>query len=129
MQALTSLAKAMADPTRLRLILALASGELCACQLQQLIGCAASTLTAHLSLLTRAGLAQSRKDGRWVYYRLAEAPAPAAAAALAWVQTHAAAQPQVRADTAELKRLRKLGPEQVCCQRSLRCVPVKEARP
>jgi ArsR family transcriptional regulator, arsenate/arsenite/antimonite-responsive transcriptional repressor len=121
MKQLTSIAKALADPTRLRLILALADGELCACQLQQLAGCAPSTLTAHLGQLVRAGLAASRKEARWVYYRLADTPPPAVAEALAWVAAHAARLDQARQDQRQVKQLRKLGPEQVCCLRSRGC--------
>ena len=128
MEQLTTIAKALADTTRLRLLLALAGGELCACQLQELIGCAPSTLSAHLGQLVRAGLASSRKEGRWVYYRLADATIRPAAEALTWVETHAALRPQARADAQRIKKLRKLGPEQLCCQRTQQCLPNKEVR-
>jgi ArsR family transcriptional regulator, arsenate/arsenite/antimonite-responsive transcriptional repressor len=129
MDQLTIIAKALADPTRLRLLLALQDGELCACQLQALVEFAPSTLTAHLGQLVRAGLAASRKQARWVYYRLADTPPPAAAAALAWVQAHATALPQAQADRRELKQLRKLGPQQVCCLRSQQCCPPHGEKP
>jgi ArsR family transcriptional regulator, arsenate/arsenite/antimonite-responsive transcriptional repressor len=127
MDELTTIAKALADQTRIRLLLALSGGELCACQLQELVRFAPSTLTAHLGLLVRAGLAASRKDGRWVYYRLADKPVPVAAEALAWVLAHAARQEQARADKQQVKQLRKLGPQQVCCLRKLCCPNPEDA--
>lgn len=67
---------ALSDATRLRLLHALAGGELCACQLVALVGLANSTVSKHLSVLDQAGLVEHRKVGRWVHYRLAR-PSPA----------------------------------------------------
>ena len=64
--------KALSDETRLRLVCALRGGELCVCQLIALIDLAPSTVSKHLSILRAARLVESRKDGRWIYYRLAE---------------------------------------------------------
>ncbi|OJX81269.1 metalloregulator ArsR/SmtB family transcription factor [Magnetospirillum sp. 64-120] len=65
-------AKAVADPTRIRILKLLQSGELCVCQLTTVLGLAPATVSKHLSVLKGAGLVQSRRDGKWVYYRLAE---------------------------------------------------------
>ena len=65
-------AKAAADSSRVRILKLLQGGELCVCQLTSVIGLATATVSRHLALLRIAGLVQSRKDGRWVYYRLAE---------------------------------------------------------
>ncbi|HMO04688.1 MAG TPA: metalloregulator ArsR/SmtB family transcription factor [Kiritimatiellia bacterium] len=62
---------ALSDETRLRLLLALRGGELCVCQLTALLDLAPSTVSKHLSLLRDAGLVDARKEGRWVYYRMA----------------------------------------------------------
>jgi ArsR family transcriptional regulator len=50
--------------------MALRSGELCVCQLIKLLKLAPSTVSKHMSILKQAGLVESRKDSRWVYYRL-----------------------------------------------------------
>ena len=63
--------KALADETRLRALCALRGGELCVCQLIALLELAPSTVSKHLSILRSARLVESRKDGRWIYYRLA----------------------------------------------------------
>jgi ArsR family transcriptional regulator, arsenate/arsenite/antimonite-responsive transcriptional repressor len=64
--------KALSDPHRIRALLALRRGELCVCQIIDLFGLAPSTISKHMSILKQAGLVESRKDSRWVYYRLAE---------------------------------------------------------
>lgn len=63
---------ALSDENRLRLLHALRRGELCVCRLVALLGLSTSTVSKHLSILRDAGLLDSRKSGRWVYYRLAD---------------------------------------------------------
>ncbi|WP_217913820.1 ArsR/SmtB family transcription factor [Miltoncostaea marina] len=67
-------AKALADPTRLGLAVALrdAADECCVCDLAFVIGRQDKLVSHHLRLLRGAGLAASRKDGRMVLYRLTE---------------------------------------------------------
>lgn len=62
--------KALADENRLRALFALRGGELCVCQLIALLDLAPSTVSKHLSVLRSARLVDSRKEGRWMYYRL-----------------------------------------------------------
>jgi ArsR family transcriptional regulator len=61
---------ALSDPTRLRLVDLLRSGERCVCELTEAVGGGQSRLSFHLKVLKDAGLVLDRKDGRWVYYRL-----------------------------------------------------------
>lgn len=64
-------AKALADPTRLRVASALAAGdELCVCDLAWVCGASQNLVSHHLRLLRAAGLADSRRDGKLVMYRL-----------------------------------------------------------
>lgn len=44
--------------------------EVCACKISEHLGLSASTVSHHMSVLTRAGLVQARKDGSWTYYTL-----------------------------------------------------------
>lgn len=62
--------KALADPQRVRILLLLENGELCVCRIIAVLGLAPSTISKHLSLLSAAGLVETRKEGRWAYYRL-----------------------------------------------------------
>jgi len=65
-------AKALADPTRVRILAALQGGELCVCELCDALQVSQSTLSTHLQVIRRAGLVRTRKEGKWMYY----APAP-----------------------------------------------------
>ena len=60
----------LADPTRLRLLsLIAAQGEACAaCDLVEPLGVSQPTVSHHLKVLREAGLVDSEKRGRWVYY-------------------------------------------------------------
>ncbi len=61
----------LADPTRLRLLsLIAAAGEACAaCDLVEPLGVSQPTVSHHLKVLREAGLVESTRQGRWVYYR------------------------------------------------------------
>ncbi len=67
-----TVAKAVADPSRVRILKLLEGGELCVCQITTVLDLAVATVSKHLAALKTAGLVQQRRDGRWVYYRLAE---------------------------------------------------------
>ena len=67
-----TVAKAVADPSRVRILKLLEGGELCVCQITTVLGLATATISKHLAALKVAGLLQQRRDGKWVYYRLAE---------------------------------------------------------
>ncbi|MFN2357774.1 MAG: ArsR/SmtB family transcription factor [Desulfotignum sp.] len=73
MNTLLSMTKALADGGRLRIIGALFRFDaLCVCEIVELLGLSAPTVSRHMGILQNAGLVQSRKEGRWVFYRLAE---------------------------------------------------------
>jgi DNA-binding transcriptional ArsR family regulator len=67
-----TVSKAVADPSRVRILKLLEGGELCVCQITTVLNLAPGTVSKHLSVLKTAGLLQQRRDGKWVYYRLAE---------------------------------------------------------
>jgi ArsR family transcriptional regulator, lead/cadmium/zinc/bismuth-responsive transcriptional repressor len=66
-------AKALGDPTRLLIALALRDGEeLCVCDLAWIAGRAENLVGHHLRALRGAGLARSRRDGKVVFYALTD---------------------------------------------------------
>lgn len=67
-----TVAKAVADPSRVRIMKLLEGGELCVCQITAVMDLAPATISKHLAALKTAGLLQQRRDGKWVYYRLAD---------------------------------------------------------
>jgi DNA-binding transcriptional ArsR family regulator len=70
---LVAAAKAVAHPTRLRILAMLQPGPLCVCQLSAVLQAAASTVSGHLTDLRRSGLVIEQKAGKLVYYSLDEA--------------------------------------------------------
>lgn len=70
MNELVLAAKALADPTRVRVLAALREGELCVCELSDALEVTQSTLSTHLQVIREADLVQTRKEGKWVYYAL-----------------------------------------------------------
>ncbi len=65
--------KLLADPTRYRVLSALAREELCVCDLAAIANVNESTMSHQLRLLRAHGLVAFRKEGRMAYYRLADA--------------------------------------------------------
>lgn len=63
--------KALAHPSRLLIAEALMDGELCVCDLKDLVGADMSTVSKHLSIMRQAGVLVSDKKGLNIYYRLA----------------------------------------------------------
>lgn len=75
MERLLLLTKAVADRTRLRIMNALLNrNELCACQIIELLELSGATISRHMGILIQAGLVESRREGKWVYYSLARTP-------------------------------------------------------
>ena len=66
--------RALADPTRLRLLSRLGRAEVCVCDLQADVGRDQPTVSRHLAMLRKCGLVTCRKEGRWCYYRRAALP-------------------------------------------------------
>jgi len=68
--------RALADPTRLRILHLLHAGELCVCDLMGTLRVPQAKTSRHLAYLRSAGLVTCRKDGLWSYYSLARAVDP-----------------------------------------------------
>jgi arsenate reductase/ArsR family transcriptional regulator len=104
--------KALAHPVRQRLVAMLRDGELCVCQMTAVLGLAASTVSAHLTDLRRAGLLVESKSGRFVSYGWSADPA--AHAPLAGVVARIGKDPQVAADAKLVRSLRRVDVEKLC---------------
>jgi DNA-binding transcriptional ArsR family regulator len=105
-------ARALGHPARLRTIAMLRSGELCVCQITEVLQLAPSTVSAHLKELKHAGLVSERKDGRWVYFNLIddEGTRPWTEAALSGLVHDS----QIEADERLVAELRRLPVEDLC---------------
>ncbi len=66
-----TLLKALAEPTRLRIVLLLLhNDELCVCHLQQMLALSQPKISRHLKALRDSGVVSDRREGQWVHYRL-----------------------------------------------------------
>jgi ArsR family transcriptional regulator len=63
--------KALADETRLRILKLLEVREMCVCEVMVALDLTQPTASHHLGLLENAGLVKSRKEGKWVFYKVA----------------------------------------------------------
>jgi len=63
--------KALSDPTRLRILGLLLTGEVCVCDLHESLKISQPKASRHLAYLRRVGLVETRRDGLWIYYRIA----------------------------------------------------------
>ena len=74
--AIEHLFKALADVTRLRILGLLLTGEVCVCHIHESLRIPQPKASRHLAYLRRAGLVNTRRDGLWVHYRLADMSDP-----------------------------------------------------
>lgn len=117
MNELVEIGKALADESRVRALWALRGGEVCVCQIVELLGLAPSTVSKHLSILRGAGLVVGRKQGRWMHYRLAAEGDGASAAALGaieWALGSLAKDAAAASDAKRIKAILKMDPEALC---------------
>jgi ArsR family transcriptional regulator, arsenate/arsenite/antimonite-responsive transcriptional repressor len=115
MRNLMAMTKALADENRVRMLLALRRQELCVCQIVELIQLATSTVSKHMSILKAARLVESRKDGRWLYYRLPGKEAPATVKkAMEWIFESVAKEPQALRDQIRLDEILRIDIRTLC---------------
>jgi ArsR family transcriptional regulator len=79
--------RGFADPTRIRILNLLAAGELCVCDLVELLRLPQSTVSRHLRYLRRAGLVEASREWKFAHYRLADPDLPVRRTLLGCVRT------------------------------------------
>lgn len=115
MRDLMAVLKALADENRVRILLALLPKELCVCQIVELLDLAPSTVSKHITTLKQARLVDSRKEGRWMFYRHAEEDASVEAKEMtSLVARLLADDPQGRDDRKRLKQILKQDRDELC---------------
>ena len=104
-----ALTKALSDKSRVRALLSVKDGELCLCQIIEVLNLSPSTVSKHMDVLQRSGLVQRRKAGKWHFYKLAgrdEAPL-VARRALEWALKELRTDATVRDDARRVREVRQ----------------------
>jgi len=107
-----ALFKTLADPTRLRLLNLLASGETCVCELTDTLRVVQPKASRHLARLKHARLVEARREGKWVHYRWAENGDPLVRHVLLGLRQWMASEKNMKSE----RRRRS----QVCCRTNAR---------
>ena len=96
--------QALGDPTRLRLLNLLHEQEVCVCYFVDVLGAPQPKISRHLAYLRRAGIVSSRREGKWMHYRLVVPAHSAAAQLLADTLNALLQEKSMQADRARLVR-------------------------
>ena len=99
--------RALADPTRLRLLNLIADREICVCYFVEILKTSQPKISRHLAYLRKAGIVASRRDGKWMHYRLVVPRDEVAAKILRETLGHLRGKPEMQRDIARLSS--------VCC--------------
>ncbi|HZI86631.1 MAG TPA: metalloregulator ArsR/SmtB family transcription factor [Pyrinomonadaceae bacterium] len=113
--------KALADRTRLRLINLMGDDEVCVCFFVEVLKLNQPKISRHLAYLRKAGVVVSRRDGKWMHYRIVEPPDPRAANIFREVRASLANDTGMKRDRARLA--------QICCAPNLPVQLKKAPRP
>ena len=109
---LETVLKVLGDRTRLRILGLLLQGEICVCDIHETLKTPQPKVSRHLAVLRKAGLVETRRQGLWVQYRLAELTDPRLALVADAVRQALAQLDAVQRDAARLQ------------QRGSSCTPV-----
>ncbi len=107
--------KAVADPTRVRILKLLEGGEMCACQFVSILELSQATVSKHFFLLRMAGLVKERQEKKWVHYSLdGSVEAPYARRMLSSLKGWLNEDAVIERDRKREALARELGPAYIC---------------
>ncbi len=72
LQEMETLFAALADKTRLRLLNLMREDEVCVCYFVEVLGASQPKISRHLAYLRNAGVVETRRDGKWMHYKIVE---------------------------------------------------------
>jgi ArsR family transcriptional regulator len=111
---LSRLFRALGDETRLRIVALLAHGELCVCHIEQALSLSQPNASRQLGILRAAGVVDSRREGTWVYYRIADQEHAAVQQVVALLSASFGAERTLRADLVRVRK--RCGPNATTCK-------------
>jgi ArsR family transcriptional regulator, arsenate/arsenite/antimonite-responsive transcriptional repressor len=119
--AIDFLFRALADPTRLRLLNLIADRDICVCYFVEILGISQPKISRHLAYLRRAGIAAARRQGRWMHYRLVVPEDAVASSILKETLKHLRERPDMQRDFSRL--------DTACCRPGEFELPAKAPQP
>ena len=114
LQSMVEQLKSVAHPLRLRMLVLLGSGELCVCQIAEVLQVPTSSASEALRELRRAGFVTERKEGRWVFVALV--PDGEAGPLLKGILAGALPLRETRQDLARARKVKKMLIPTVCAR-------------
>lgn len=109
MEQIVQFFKALSDEIRLRIVMLLTYGELCVCDLMEILGEPQPKISRHLAYLKHSGITESRRVGVWRHYRLKDSLNGIFKAQIEFIKEKLSPMPQFRADKERLLELKKQG--------------------
>ena len=102
-----SITRALSDENRVRILMALRHHDFCVCQITAFLDLSPSTTSKHLSVLKQARLIEGKKEGKWVYYRLADSDESYEMArdAIDWVTRSIEGSPTIKKDDERIQKI------------------------
>jgi ArsR family transcriptional regulator len=94
--------RALADPTRLRLLNLIGDQEICVCYLVEILRMSQPKISRHLAYLRKAGIVAARREGKWMHYRIATPSDQVAARILRETMKHLSDKPEMKRDVSRL---------------------------
>lgn len=95
--------RALADPTRLRLLNLIADREICVCYFVEILRTGQPKISRHLAYLRKAGIVAARREGKWMHYRLTIPSDEVAARILRETLKHLREKPEMQRDILRLR--------------------------
>jgi ArsR family transcriptional regulator, arsenate/arsenite/antimonite-responsive transcriptional repressor len=101
---LSRLFRALGDETRLRIVALLSHSELCVCHIEQALALSQPNVSRQLGVLRAGGVVDSRRDGTWIYYRIADQQHDDVERVIALLTKSFAAERVIKADLVKVRR-------------------------
>lgn len=109
MEQIVQFFKALSDEIRLRIVMLLTYGELCVCDLMEILREPQSKISRHLAYLKHSGITENRRVGVWMHYRLKDSQNGIFKAQVDFLREKLSPLPQFRTDRDRLFELKKQG--------------------
>lgn len=100
----TRVFRALSDPTRLRTLCLLLSGELCVCDIVNTLRVPQPMISRHLAYLKQSGLVEARREGLWMHYQLSTPTSEIHESVMSVLKACRESLPQLAKDASQLKR-------------------------